>query len=79
MLDYARLLTLAPAEVTEAHVQALRGAGFDDAAIGEIVLITAMYAMMNRLVDGTGESLSPDLAEEAERLGLKRRAAGVAD
>ena len=58
--------------MVEGDVQALREAGFSDPAIGDIALITGMYAMMNRIVDGLGDSLPPDMEAEAQRLGISR-------
>lgn len=72
MLAYAEKLTFAPATVAEADIEALRAAGFSDPAIGDIVLIVAMYAMMNRLVDGISDSLPPELEADATRLGITR-------
>ena len=66
MLDYAAKLTLTPAEVTEADVEALREAGFDDRAILDIAQITAYYAYVNRLADGLGVSLEDHWTESEE-------------
>jgi len=57
MLDYAAKLTLTPTAVTEADIQTLRDAGFDDRAILDIAMITAYYAYVNRIADGLGVSL----------------------
>jgi uncharacterized peroxidase-related enzyme len=57
MLDYARQLTLAPASVTQADVDALRHKGFDDRAIHDICNVTAYYAYVNRIADGLGVEL----------------------
>ncbi len=57
MLDYAAKLTLTPAAMQPADVDALRAAGFSDRAILDIAQITAYYAYVNRLADGLGVSL----------------------
>jgi uncharacterized peroxidase-related enzyme len=57
MLDYAAKLTRVPAAVSEADVQALREAGFDDRAILDIAQITAYFAFVTRLADGLGVTL----------------------
>jgi uncharacterized peroxidase-related enzyme len=57
MLDYAAKLTRTPAAVSEADVQALREAGFDDRAILDIAQITAYFAFVTRLADGLGVTL----------------------
>ena len=57
MLDYAVKLTREPWEMTEADVEALRRAGFDDAAILDVNQVTGYYAYVNRLADGLGVEL----------------------
>ena len=57
MLDYAVKLTRTPSQMVEADVEALRGAGFGDRAILDIVQITAYYAYVNRIADGLGISM----------------------
>jgi uncharacterized peroxidase-related enzyme len=57
MLDYARKLTLAPASMQAADVEALRQAGFDDRAVHDICHVTAYYAYVNRIADGLGVEL----------------------
>lgn len=70
MLNYVGKLTLHPSNVTEEDVETLREAGFDDEAIGMIVMTTAMYAIKNRITDGLGCSLPRGMEHEAQRLGL---------
>ncbi len=57
MLDYAVKLTLEPWAMTADDVEALRRAGFDDAAILDVNQVTAYYAFVNRLADGLGVEL----------------------
>lgn len=57
MLDYAALLTRAPADMKKENVDALRRSGFNDEAILEIALVTAYYACVNRIADGLGVDL----------------------
>ena len=59
MLDYAVRLTREPWSMTEADVEALREAGFEDRAILDIAQVTAYYAYVNRLADGLGVELEP--------------------
>lgn len=54
MLEYVTKLTVEPSAVTQADVQSLRDAGFDDRGVLDIVLITSMFAFMNRLAEGLG-------------------------
>ena len=54
MLDFAVKLTLQPASMKEADVHELRGLGLSDEQILSVVLITGMFAFLNRLADGLG-------------------------
>jgi alkylhydroperoxidase family enzyme len=54
MLAYVEKLTLTPAEVERADVEALRAAGFDDRAVLQIAQITSFFAYLNRMADGLG-------------------------
>ena len=54
MLGFAVKLTLEPASMERADVVGLRDAGFDDAEILSIVLITGLVNFMNRLAQGLG-------------------------
>lgn len=54
MLAYVEKLTLTPARVQRADVEALRAAGFDDRGILQIAQITAFFAYFNRMADGLG-------------------------
>ena len=57
MLAYVDKLTLTPARVVQADIEALRAAGFDDRAILDINQITGFFAWCNRTVDGLGVGL----------------------
>ena len=59
MLDFAVELTLRPGAIEPAHLERLRGLGFDDAAITDIVQVTALFAYYNRLADGLGVKSEP--------------------
>jgi uncharacterized peroxidase-related enzyme len=60
LLDFAVKLTRQPAAMTVADVDALRRAGFDDAAIHEVAQITGLFNYYNRLADGLGIDPEPD-------------------
>jgi uncharacterized peroxidase-related enzyme len=53
-LRYAETLTRMPSSVTEAMVQTLRDAGYDDGEILEINQVTAYFNYANRTVQGLG-------------------------
>ena len=57
MLDYAVKLTREPWAMVEADVEALRAAGWSDAAILDVNQVTGYYAFVNRLADGLGVEL----------------------
>ena len=57
MLDYAVKLTREPWAMVEHDVVALREAGWSDAAILDVNLVTGYYAFANRLADGLGGQL----------------------
>ena len=59
MLASAMRLTTEPWSVTADDVEALRRAGFPDAAILDICQITGYFAFVNRLADGLGVELEP--------------------
>ena len=54
MLDFAVRLTREPSAMREDDVEALRGVGFDDVAIHDIVQVTALFNYYNRLAEGLG-------------------------
>lgn len=60
-MDYARLLTEAPADLTEADVERLRSAGWDDGEILEINQVCAYFSYANRTVLGLGCSTKGDV------------------
>lgn len=70
MLRYVEKLTLRPGEVEREDLEALRHQGFSDAAIGDIALNAALFAFMNRIVDGLGGALEGDMRKAAIALRL---------
>ncbi|MSP49319.1 MAG: alkylhydroperoxidase [Alphaproteobacteria bacterium] len=60
-LRYAASLTIAPKSVTEAMIEAMRSAGFDDGMILEINQVTAYFAYANRTVLGLGVTTDGDI------------------
>ena len=61
MLEFASLLTTRPAAITSGDLEELRGHGFDDAAIHDIAQVTALFNYYNRLADGLGIDLEPEM------------------
>jgi uncharacterized peroxidase-related enzyme len=64
MLDFATKLTRRPWTMTESAVEELRGHGFDDAAIHEVVQVTALFNYYTRLADGLGVEPEPEWTRE---------------
>jgi uncharacterized peroxidase-related enzyme len=60
-LAYAAKLTRDPAGVAQVDFDALSAAGWSKEGINDIIFITAIYAMMNRLLEGAGlkENVAP--------------------
>lgn len=56
MLDYAVKLTVAPSTASEEDVKTLRGHGFDDRDILDIVYVICLYNFNDRMADATGIS-----------------------
>ena len=57
MLTWVEKLTLAPADMTAADLEALRGAGWDDPEILEIAEVASYYAYVNRIADALGVAI----------------------
>ena len=53
-LAYARKLTETPSKMVLTDADLLYAAGWDEAALMNIVEISALFAMYNRIADGTG-------------------------
>ena len=64
LLAYVEKLTLAPATVAAADVEALRAHGYDDRMIHDAAAVVGYFAFVNRLADGLGVELEPYWAEE---------------
>ena len=60
IVEYVEKLTNEPSEMTENDVQTLKKAGLSDNQILSVVMITAMFAFMNRLADGLGVEIEDE-------------------
>jgi uncharacterized peroxidase-related enzyme len=54
LFAYVAKLNDAPAKVSQADVDALRDAGWSDAAIYDAATVCALFNFFNRWIDGTG-------------------------
>jgi uncharacterized peroxidase-related enzyme len=69
VLRYARKLTQRPSSVTQADADAIFAAGWEESALYYTVAVTALFNLMNRLVEGMGIELDPAYVKPAaERL-----------
>lgn len=64
MIDVAVVLTRDCKAIGRAEIDRLRAHGFDDAAIHQIVQITALFNYYNRLVDGLGAEYEPEWGDD---------------
>ncbi len=63
MLEFAEKLTKTPSQTTPGDLDTLRGHGFDDEAILEIVHITGFFNYINRVADALGVDAEPEWEE----------------
>ncbi|MDH3667634.1 MAG: peroxidase-related enzyme [Paracoccaceae bacterium] len=61
VMRYAEKLTLAPADIVEADVEALRAAGLDDGQILEANQIICYFNYVNRSINGLGVTTDGDI------------------
>lgn len=57
---FAEALTREPAGMREAHVQALRAAGFEDVAIHDAIQVISYFNYINRIADAVDVELEPE-------------------
>lgn len=67
MLDFVARLTRRPGAVVPGDLDQMRRHGFDDAAIHDVVQVTALFSYFNRLADGLGIDPEPDWPDAAPR------------
>lgn len=61
MIDFALKLTRAPDTVKREDLEFLQQYGFSEENVVDIVLITCVFNFMNRLADGLGVELDPQM------------------
>lgn len=72
VLRYARKLTQQPSSLTQSDADAVFAAGWDEAALYHTVAVTALFNLMNRLVEGMGIELDPVYVKPASERLAKR-------
>lgn len=60
MLDFAHKLTRSPSDMSRKDLERLRGHGFNDEAILEVVHITGFFNYINRVADALGVDPEPE-------------------
>ena len=58
---FAERLSLRPADVGPADLDALRAAGFDDVALHHATQVVAYFNYVNRVADALGVDLEPEM------------------
>ena len=61
LCDYAYKLTKTPGEMSEDDVKKLRHAGLSDRAINDAVQVISFFNYINRIADGLGVDLEPEM------------------
>ena len=64
-LDLLQTVTLAPAEVTSADVEAVRSEGVSDEAIEDALAVCVCFNLIDRIADSLGFDLPPAEAHAA--------------
>ena len=54
ILDYVKVLTIAPSSLNSTHVEAVLNAGFSEDQLKEAIVVCAAFNMFNRIVEGHG-------------------------
>jgi uncharacterized peroxidase-related enzyme len=67
VLRYAQKLTDRPDSVSQADADAILAAGWDETAVYHTVAVTALFNLMNRLVEGLGIEFDPAYTRESSR------------
>ena len=65
ILQFAERLTLLPGSVEAQHIEALREVGLDDRAVHDLAQGIAYFAYINRVADGLGVDLEPEMQDGA--------------
>ena len=64
LLLWAEKLTTSPGEMNQEDVDDLREAGWSDEAISDAGQVVAYFNAINRIADGLGVDLEPEMEEE---------------
>jgi uncharacterized peroxidase-related enzyme len=67
LAEYAEKLTLTPGAMGKPDIERLRGAGFDDVAIHDLIQVTGYFNYINRIADGVDVELEPEMPPRPQR------------
>ena len=76
LLAYVRQITIDPSKTTDAQADAVYAAGWSEDALYDAVGTAALYAYMNRILDGAGITPKPIFAHPSEAELSARRSGG---
>ena len=65
ILDFAAKLTRTPGRMAHSDVQSLQAKGLSDRAINDVVQVASYFNYINRIADGLGVDLEPDMPPRA--------------
>ena len=63
LCDHAMKMTRKPASITPQDLDHLRTTGLDDRAINDATQVIAYFNYINRIADGLGVDLEPEMSE----------------
>jgi uncharacterized peroxidase-related enzyme len=72
MIHFALKLTREPSSVMQEDIESLKRSGFREEQVVDIVLITCTFNFMDRLADGLGVQLDPEMQQLVERNANRR-------
>lgn len=76
MCDYAKKLSLTPGAMREQDLEPLRAVGLSDPEIHDAVQVIAYFNYINRIADGLGTDLEPEMPPQPEGWRRSARTAG---
>jgi uncharacterized peroxidase-related enzyme len=66
MIDFALKLTREPSAIKRDDIVRLKQSGFNEEQVVDIVLITSTFNFMDRLADGLGVELDPEMQKAVD-------------
>lgn len=66
LCEWAEKLTQSPDKMTRTDVEGLQGEGFSQSAISDAAQVIGYFNYINRIADGLGVDLEPEMKQEAQ-------------